>query len=984
MTRILSIVFAFLFTLSLHVQSQTTNRYSLTYLNLAAGMPSNYADDIYQDSNGFTWISTHGGGLVRYDGFTFMNFGLGTNGLSLRSNNCRNVVEDNHKRLWVAFEEGSQVLDLKTMQPVTPSCVSQELYKQLEEIIKNVRAIRTYCDTKGNVWIVSSSRTYRIGINENGIVDAIQFVNFPVDAPDIGICDVYSRGSVVMCFAGKVSEILAMGGKNLKLRNLSNLFPALNGRFASAIISYGGAVWLGTNNGLFNSKMQEFHTTTPGKALQHEYVSNLAVSPEGNLLVGTLCGVDIFTKQGGVEHWNCNSMNNPLSSNFVNCLFVRNGQIWVGTETGGITKLTPRTLDITYYVHNPSSTTSISRNAVNAMYAEPNGTVWVGTVEGGLNRMANGTFSHFTTSNSALSHNSVSVLTADGQGRLWIGTWGGGICYMDLKSPGSITRLVVDPSRKNDLMFIGALAYDKLNNGMWIGTNAGIFFYNFHTAKLEEAFKGCREVSGCIGSLITRDNRLFMGCAQGLVVIDLKKRGKDGLFSAKHRLYKLNDPESGAFEKILCCFQAKDGKIYLGSNGYGMYCLEGDSIDNYSTEAGLSNNCVKSIVEDKNGMIWVATEHGLSIFNPTTKRFATYYEKDGLLSNQFYFNGLIKDTRGIIYMGTDRGMMAVTGIGKSAYTKCKLRFTQLTVGNQPVFSNSEYLEEDISIAKRIKLHESDRAFTLSFSALNYGSETQGVYSYRMKGYEDEWTQLTPGQHSVRYSTLPAGNYTFQVKYAPTLGSDKEQTIEIKVQVTPYFYKSWWFVVLVFFVMGFVGVYIYKYRLRVMREREAELLYRPIEAALKESEEPGVLQERIQAILRTQQAYKDSQDKLLEADREEAQSRTTKFIDTVMAVMEQHYGESEFGVQELANALGINRGSLSKKLSAETGLPTAQFIRNYRLSMARKMIVDNVLNRNITEIAYRVGFNDPKYFTRCFTKQYGVSPTAYRETASDKN
>ena len=72
------------------------------------------------------------------------------------------------------------------------------------------------------------------------------------------------------------------------------------------------------------------------------------------------------------------------------------------------------------------------------------------------------------------------------------------------------------------------------------------------------------------------------------------------------------------------------------------------------------------------------------------------------------------------------------------------------------------------------------------------------------------------------------------------------------------------------------------------------------------------------------------------------------------------------------------------MTAETGLPTAQFIRNYRLDIAKKMIVDNGANRNITEIAYRVGFNDPKYFTRCFTKQYGVSPTSFRDAQEDEN
>lgn len=42
------------------------------------------------------------------------------------------------------------------------------------------------------------------------------------------------------------------------------------------------------------------------------------------------------------------------------------------------------------------------------------------------------------------------------------------------------------------------------------------------------------------------------------------------------------------------------------------------------------------------------------------------------------------------------------------------------------------------------------------------------------------------------------------------------------------------------------------------------------------------------------------------------------------------------------------------------------------------MAQNVANRNITEIAYRVGFNDPKYFTRCFTKLYGVAPSAYKD------
>ena len=126
---------------------------------------------------------------------------------------------------------------------------------------------------------------------------------------------------------------------------------------------------------------------------------------------------------------------NPLSSNCVNSLLAKDGQIWVGTETGGITKLAPRQLQLEFFKHDAANPASLSPNAVNAMYAAPDGTLWVGTVEGGLNALAPGSrnFTHYTMANSGLPHNSVSTLAADNRGNLWIGTWGTGIAVMNLQ-----------------------------------------------------------------------------------------------------------------------------------------------------------------------------------------------------------------------------------------------------------------------------------------------------------------------------------------------------------------------------------------------------------------------------------------------------------------------------------------------------------------------------------------------------------------------
>ena len=985
MTRyILSLIAALFITLSSFAQGSLPSRFNVSYLNMAAGMPNNFADDIFQDSYGFVWISTHGGGLVRYDGFNYMNFNLGSSGISLRSNSCRNVYEDHFKRLWIAFEEGPQVLDLKTMQPVIPPCENEKVEAQLNKALKNL-CTRMYCDAKGNVWMVSFNLLTRISFNEKGEVNRVLSISYPYNAPDLGLCDVYRNGTVVMCNNGVVSEF-SVQNNQLVAKNISSLFPKLDFRYAGAIIFHHGKIWLGTNRGLYNSAKQEFHASGTVHSLQHEVVTSLAITEDDKLLVGTLCGVDIIDdKTGTIEHWNCSSVN-PLSSNFVNSLLSKDGQIWVGTETGGITKLAPRQLQLEFFKHDAANPASLSPNAVNAMYAAPDGTLWVGTVEGGLNALAPGSrnFTHYTMANSGLPHNSVSTLAADNRGNLWIGTWGTGIAVMNLQQPGRIIPLVVDAKHQSFLNFAGVLVYDPINDGMWLGTNDGLFFYDLKRQQLIEPFKGCLNVRGCIGSLITRDGKLLMGCVQGMVEINLKSRipGK-GDFAVKYHQYKLDDPKSGVIDKILSFCLAKDGKIWLGSNGYGLYCYnynkEGKTyVKSFTTNNGLANNTVKGIVEDNQGMLWIATDNGLSIFNPKTEAFCSFSREDGLISSQFYFNGAIRNAKGEIFLGTDAGMMSIKGINHSVHQTGKLCFTELLVDNQPVFAGSDYLEEDISIARKLRIHESDKSFTLFFSALNYGSETQGVYLYRMKGYENEWVQLKAGQHSVRYSTLPAGDYKFEVKYIPSINSDKEQVISVEVQITPYFWKSWWFVTLI--IIGIIALLQYAYvrRLNKMREEEVEALYRPIEAAMKESDEPEKLQSRIQMILQNQKRYQDSQKKSIEADRKMVEENTRPFMEEVMDVMEKNYDNSEFSVQELADALGISRSVLSKNLSKETGLPTAQFIRNYRLDISRKMMVDKTSNRNITEIAYRVGFNDPKYFTRCFTKQFGISPTAYKD------
>ena len=977
MNRFVGLILSLVFSLTCMGSGNIlTERYNQSYLDLSNGLPHNNVSDIFRDSNGFLWISTYGGGLVRYDGYDMM-----APRLDLNSKSCRSITEDNFHRLWVAFDEGINIIDLMTMKSVIPN--HAELRKLLSQ-----SSIRTYRDAIGRIWIINDLQISLVSFTSQGEIDKIYNYPHPWRMLDIAICDVEGNGKPWLGIDGGLYRLVEKDGKLVR-EEISALLKPLQGHYITDILRRHNEVWITTNMGLYRfdpyqQKLFEYHHSIAPGALSHVFLSSLAVTADNRLLVGSLGGVNIYDDQtDSFTAWTTES-SIPLKSDFVHCIREYQGQIWIGTESGGIVCLSPRRLLLRNSVHT-ADTRSLSPNAVNAMYVEPNGQLWVGTVEGGLNLREPGSLSyiHYTTSNSGLSHNSVSALAADKYGKLWIGTWGGGLCVTNRQGSHQVSRLELPGDYPWLTNFVGALAIDSINDGLWIGSNAGLFYYDFKTRQIEEPFEGCRSVTGCIGAIVDRDGFLWMGCMQGLRVVDLNS-GRNGHrpFKTEGITHKLDEQNSRIVDKISSFYQTKDGTLWLGSNGYGLYRLVKDAKDPrghfeaLTTEDGLAFGGVKGIVEDLNGHLWVTTQNGLSVYDPKTHIFSNYFENEGLINQHFYWNSAMRDDSGVIYLGSEGGLIEVLGENTESKPKGKLVFTHLMVDNQDVMPDGEYLSEDISIASSIQLRESNRSFSISFSALDYGNEEQTMFNYRMKGLEDEWNTLMLGEHSVRYNALPAGRYVFEVRYLSAASTDHFETASIEVVVKPAFWNSWWFRLLLILLVVVLVIYGYNRRVAELKRREAEQLLNPIREVLEESEDPRKLQVRIRTILDNQERYMKSVSKSVEADLEEVQKNTKPFMERVMEIMEKNYMDSEFGVQEFCDALGMSRSVASKHLNAEAGVPVGQFIRNYRLNMAKEMLSSKTGNRNITEIAYAVGFNDPKYFTRCFTKQFGMNPSSW--------
>lgn len=93
---------------------------------------------------------------------------------------------------------------------------------------------------------------------------------------------------------------------------------------------------------------------------------------------------------------------------------------------------------------------------------------------------------------------------------------------------------------------------------------------------------------------------------------------------------------------------------------------------------------------------------------------------------------------------------------------------------------------------------------------------------------------------------------------------------------------------------------------------------------------------------------------------------------------EHIGDSEYSPDRLAKDMGISKNVLGAKMKAIYGAAPVEVITRIRIQAATELLTQTELA--IFEIAYRTGFNDPKYFSRVYKKQTGVSPTEARQKA----
>ena len=134
-------------------------------------------------------------------------------------------------------------------------------------------------------------------------------------------------------------------------------------------------------------------------------------------------------------------------------------------------------------------------------------------------------------------------------------------------------------------------------------------------------------------------------------------------------------------------------------------------------------------------------------------------------------------------------------------------------------------------------------------------------------------------------------------------------------------------------------------------------------------------------LRLRGKFSGSQQPMAKVKEIEVKGNDELLMERIIKSVNEHLGDSDFGVDDICQEAGISRAHLHRKMKEMTGIPVSEFIRNIRMEQAARLLKEQKVN--VTQVAYTVGFSSLPYFSAVFRKHFGVSPREFVEQQQEQ-
>lgn len=907
------------------------------------GLPNAIVRQVAQDSLGFMWLATDYG-LYRYDGYELKSFKSDAQRPDLLPSNIIVALAcDREDNIWIGTQEGLCRMSLRTgkvrryrlgdagRQRVNSLCVT----RKGEVYAGTIRGMARYDGKRDTMVLLTDANTTGDGTGRNNVQAILE------DASGDLLVGTWDKG--LFCYSPESGHF-------------SRDIPVVRGKHIFCIAqSPGGEVWIGTGRGVLCARrMAGGRMVLTGQSADTESrVTALGYDPaRKSLLVGMRGGLSLLSS-GGV-------MSRRIVRAFVRSVYRdRHGKWWLASLGGGL------------FLSDAGGgqTFECDDRETSTVCADYSGAVWTSNGHG-ISYCGVSSYMDKQPLRLILSPRTGHVFVATNDDGFWVGTG------------GRLLRHYVS----NNCGFVGqgkvlSVTEDSKGN-WWVVTNRGL---------------GVRYADGreyCFADIAGADAMLKGEIVDieedydGTLWLTTQSRGVmhlSGDMSRPERMAcDVYDVANGRMPVNipLCLYLSADSTLWLGTEGGGLCQLdrEGGRFETVHGQWHLPGDMVTCVEQDDYGCLWIGTNHGLArltVRGGLAGRLRVYTTADGLPDNFFEQNASCR-RGGRMYFGTASGLVSFVPeplTGGTASNEAAI--TGIAVDGQaldPLSSDGREYTGGMTAAyaRRLVVPASARSFTVGFASLAYSARHQCMYAYRLVGFDTEWNNTTADRRTATYTNLSPGKYMFELKATDGNGNWSEvRTLEVVVE--PPFWCTWWaYIIYICLAVAAVFVTVRRVRGRMMTRNRLQMHVADdgqARVVVAHDSGSGTAADGE----RSQLSFDIVNLNYTDADED--------FLRRAVGCVNSHLGDADFSIPDMAGELGTSRSTLFKRLKTLTGMNVSAFISDIRLKAACKVLDEPGKHVRVSELAYMVGFNDPKYFSLCFRKKFGLSPTEYMERKS---
>jgi len=813
------------------------------HLSTEQGLSQSNVTCILQDTRGFMWFGTRDG-LNKYDSYTFTVYKntAGDPG-SLSNNFITSIIEDKQGRLWIGtWGGGLNQFDSKKGRFTRYGHDQRRRGGLSSDFINSLMQ-----DSQGNIWI---------GTNGGGLdmLDPLTgvYTNYAYNSSDPHSI---SGNDITHVFEDSHHRIWAgssQGGLCLfNPRDHSFTRYVHNDKDATSLALNAvwrifedsrHRLWIGTRGGgldLMDPSGNTFrhfkHDPHNANSLARDIVFSLAEDDKENLWIGTENGglsilhlpSEVFSNyvQDDIDR-------SSLSNNSIHSLYKDNrNNLWVGTYSGGINLYNKNANLFTHYVHS-SDPDGLANNSILGFHESRNGLVWVATDGGGVDLFdpKKGTFEHFThrqNDPNSLCGNYVICVQEDADNKVWMGTcMDGTTVYDPAKHTFRHLKKVAGDTTSISGDNVLAMLVDS-DNDMWIGTYGdGLNLYD----RQKHRFRCFRNDSTRANSLSSDRVVTLLQDRKGYLWIGTFDGGVDRLDKRTGTFthYRHSDNSASlSSNSIHHIYEDSRGRIWICTT-VGLNLLDPGTghCTVYTSKDGLPSDIVFGILEDNNGKFWISSNGGLSRFEPTNRTFTNFSAADGLQSNEFKAHSCFKSVNGAMYFGGVNGFNVFYPDSiKAAAFDPPLLVTNFQLFNKDVAISDDKsvspLQQAITDTREITLSHKSAVISFEFASLNYTVPAKKQYAYMLEGFDKKWNNIGSRRRAT-YTNLDPGAYVFKVRGLTNDGKWSEAITSIRLTITPPFWQTWWFrLVMIICVTGSIVAF-HRIRMGMVKAQKKKL------------------------------------------------------------------------------------------------------------------------------------------------------------------